>query len=43
MEIMPDYSNHATRMTEERLGAFIYNRPEFDGKEIINKDPLEYL
>ena len=39
---MPDHSNAATRETEDRLGAFIYDRPEFvNDSESVVRPPFE--
>lgn len=39
---MPDHSNVATRETEERLGAFVFDRQEFDNdQEAVTRAPFE--
>ena len=39
---MPDYSNAATKETEERLGEFIFDQPEpASNKEIVTRGPYE--
>ena len=39
---MPDHSNVATRETEERLGDFVFDRPEFvNDQESVARAPFE--
>ena len=42
LQEMPDHSNIATRETEERLGVFIFDRPEFViDNESVARAPFE--
>ena len=38
---MPDYSNHFTRMTEERLGPFQFNENDTPRNDLIARKPFE--
>ena len=39
---LPDHSNDATRATEIRLGAFVYDKDEdFEFSDIISRGPYE--
>lgn len=39
---MPDYSNAATRETEDRLGPFIFDRPELaSNQDVVTRGPYE--
>lgn len=39
---MPDYSNAATKETEERLGPFVFDKPESPRqKDVVTRGPYE--
>jgi hypothetical protein len=39
---MPDYSNSFTRETQDRLGAFVFDKPESPRqKDVVTRGPYE--
>lgn len=42
MKEIPDYSNSATKETEERLGPYVYDKPNLvPGDDIITRGPYK--
>ena len=42
LNVMPDYSNHATKETEKKLGAMVYDQPDTPTtKTLISRGPYE--